>query len=38
MQVNYEYHEGLTPIAAEEIVERYKRGELQPRGISGGRH
>lgn len=37
MQVNYEFHEGLTPGAAEEIVERYKRGELRPRGVSGGR-
>lgn len=37
MQVNYEFHEGLTPAAAEEIVERYKRGELRARGVSGGR-
>ncbi len=37
MQVNYEFHEGLTPEAAEEIVERYQRGELRARGVSGGR-
>lgn len=37
MQVNYEFHEGLTPEVAEGIVEAYKRGELTPRGVSGGR-
>ncbi|MFN8034966.1 MAG: NAD(P)H-dependent oxidoreductase subunit E [Acidimicrobiia bacterium] len=36
LQVNYEYHLGLTPESAEAIVEQYKRGELQARGISGG--
>lgn len=36
MQVNYEYHESLTPGLATEIVEAYKAGELTPRGVSGG--
>lgn len=36
LQVNYEYHLGLTPESAEDIVEQYKRGELVARGISGG--
>ena len=31
MQVNYEFHEKLTPASAEEIVEEYKRGDLQAR-------
>jgi NADH:ubiquinone oxidoreductase subunit E len=35
MQVNYEFHEQLDPERAEEIVERYKRGELTARTISG---
>lgn len=37
MQVNYEYHEGLTPQDAEEVVEAYKCGELRARSVSGGR-
>jgi NADH:ubiquinone oxidoreductase subunit E len=37
MQVNYEYHENLTPEGAQDLVERYKRGELTPRLVSGGR-
>lgn len=37
MQVNYEYHERLTPEAAEALIETYKRGELEARSISGGR-
>lgn len=36
MQVNYEFHESLTPGLATEIVEAYKAGELTPRGVSGG--
>ena len=37
MQVNYEYHENLTPAEAEALVDRYKRGDLAARGLSGGR-
>jgi len=36
LQVNYEYHLGLTPESAEAIVEQYKSGTLHARGISGG--
>ena len=36
MQVNYEYHEHLTPQSAKEIVEDYKAGRLTARGVSGG--
>jgi NADH-quinone oxidoreductase subunit E len=36
MQVNYEYHEHLTPQSAQEIVEDYKAGRLTARGVSGG--
>jgi NADH-quinone oxidoreductase subunit E len=35
MQVNYEFHERLTPESAERIVEDYKAGRLTPRGPSG---
>lgn len=35
MQVNYEFHERMTPAEAERIVEAYKNGDLTPRGISG---
>lgn len=35
MQVNYEFHELLTPELAENLVDRYKSGELQARTISG---
>jgi NADH-quinone oxidoreductase subunit E len=35
MQVNYEFHERVTPASAEEIVEEYKRGAQVPRTISG---
>ena len=35
MQVNYEFHERLTPESAEEIVESYKVGDLTARTISG---
>jgi NADH-quinone oxidoreductase subunit E len=37
MQVNYEFHERMTPAEAERIVEAYKSGELTPRGPSGER-
>jgi NADH-quinone oxidoreductase subunit E len=36
MQVNYEYHEHLTPDLAAAIVDDYKSGALQARGVSGG--
>lgn len=35
MQVNYEFHERMTPGEAERIVEAYRRGDLTPRGPSG---
>lgn len=35
MQVNYEFHEHLTPTSAEELVERYKSGTLVARTVSG---
>lgn len=35
MQVNYAFHEQLTPERAQEIVDRYKSGELTARTISG---
>jgi NADH-quinone oxidoreductase subunit E len=35
MQVNYEFHEKLTPESAERVVEDYKAGRLTPRGPSG---
>ena len=37
MQVNYEFHERMTPAEAERIVEAYRAGELTPRGPSGER-
>ena len=37
MQVNYEFHEHLTPDGAADIVDAYKRGELTARGVSGGK-
>jgi NADH:ubiquinone oxidoreductase subunit E len=37
MQVNYEFHERLTPQAAESLVDSYKRGDLGARTISGSR-
>ena len=36
MQVNYEYHEDLTPEVAQQIVDEYKSGERTARGVSGG--
>ena len=35
MQVNYEFHEHLTPELAESLVNKYKSGELQARTLSG---
>jgi NADH-quinone oxidoreductase subunit E len=35
MQVNYEFHERLTPESATQIVEDYKAGRRTPRGPSG---
>ena len=35
MQVNYEFHERLTPAGAQEIVEEYRRGTRAARTISG---
>jgi len=35
MQVNYEFHERLTPESAGQIIEDYKAGRLTPRGPSG---
>ena len=35
LQVNYEFHEKLSPASAEEIVEEYKRGDRHARTISG---
>jgi len=37
LQVNYEYHNGLTAAAAIDLVEQYRRGELAARTISGTR-
>ena len=37
MQVNYEYHERLTPETAEGLVEEYRAGRRVARTISGGR-
>ena len=36
MQVNYEFHEHLTPEMAAAIVDDYKSGVLHARGVSGG--
>jgi NADH-quinone oxidoreductase subunit E len=35
MQVNYEFHERMTPAEAERIVADYKAGRLVPRTVSG---
>ena len=37
LQVNYEFHENVTPDAAEALVEQYKRGDLEARTVSGTR-
>jgi len=36
MQVNYEYHERLSPERAEQLVEEYRAGDRVARTISGG--
>jgi NADH-quinone oxidoreductase subunit E len=35
MQVNYEFHERMTPESAEQVVEDYKAGRRTPRSLSG---
>jgi NADH-quinone oxidoreductase subunit E len=35
LQVNYEFHERITPESAASIVDEYKRGERRARTISG---
>jgi len=35
MQVNYEFHGPVTADAAADVIEQYKRGDLQARTISG---
>jgi NADH-quinone oxidoreductase subunit E len=35
LQVNYEFHEHMTPETAETVVEDYKAGRLSARTISG---
>ncbi len=35
MQVNYDYHELLTPDAAAEVVDEYKSGKRRARTVSG---
>jgi NADH-quinone oxidoreductase subunit E len=35
LQVNYEFHEGVSPAAAEQIVDEYKSGARAARTISG---
>jgi NADH-quinone oxidoreductase subunit E len=35
LQVNYEFHGPLTPEAAADVIDRYQRGELKARTISG---
>src|SRR5690242_15274753 len=35
MQVNYEFHERMSPEMAEAVVDDYKAGRLTPRTISG---
>jgi NADH-quinone oxidoreductase subunit E len=37
LQVNYEYHENVTPQTAESIVDDYKSGRLVARTISGAK-
>ncbi len=36
LQVNYEYHERLTPQSAEQIVDAYRSGQRTARRLSGG--
>jgi NADH-quinone oxidoreductase subunit E len=35
LQVNYEFHERVSPASAEEIVEEYKSGARRARTVSG---
>jgi NADH-quinone oxidoreductase subunit E len=35
LQVNYEFHEHVTPSSAEELVDEYKNGTRTPRTVSG---
>jgi NADH-quinone oxidoreductase subunit E len=35
LQVNYEFHERITPASAEEIVDEYKSGDRVARTVSG---
>jgi hypothetical protein len=35
LQVNYEFHERVSPSSAEDIVESYKSGALRARTVSG---
>jgi NADH-quinone oxidoreductase subunit E len=35
LQVNYEFHERVTPSSAEELVDQYKTGARTPRTVSG---
>jgi len=37
LQVNYEFHESMTPETAAKVVDDYKAGRLTPRTISGAR-
>ena len=37
MQVNYEFHEKLTPASAQEVVEEYRSGARAARTVSGSR-
>jgi NADH-quinone oxidoreductase subunit E len=37
MQVNYEYHERVTPDAAERLVDEYRTGGRVARTVSGSR-
>jgi NADH-quinone oxidoreductase subunit E len=37
LQVNYEFHENVTPARAEGIVDDYLAGRLTARGVSGGK-
>ena len=38
LQVNYEFHENVTPESAEEVVEEYKSGAREARTVSGTLH
>jgi NADH-quinone oxidoreductase subunit E len=37
LQVNYEFHERVTPEQAGELVDGYRTGALHARTVSGGR-